>query len=75
MEIVRNELVVTLEIVIGDVEENCSVNAFRALLEDFDGELVPAKQRRKQRSDERLFENVGERLSSRRSGIRLGTKR
>ena len=36
MEVVGNELVVALEIVIGDVEENGPVDALGALLQDFD---------------------------------------
>ena len=62
MEIVRNELVIAFEIVIGDVEENCSVDALGTLLKNFDREFVTAEQRRQERGHERLFQNVSQRL-------------
>src|SRR5258706_2377882 len=44
MQIVGNELVVTLEILIGDIEENRSVDTLGPLLQDFDGVLVAPEQ-------------------------------
>ena len=57
MEIVRNELVIALEIVIGDVEKNGAVDTLGALLKDFDREFVTPQQRWQEWSHERFFQN------------------
>src|ERR1700683_3138409 len=62
MQVVGNELVVTLEILIGDVEKNSSVDAFGALLKDFHRDFVTPEQWGQEWSDERLFQNGGEGL-------------
>ena len=54
MQVVRHELVVALEIVIGNVEEDGPILAFGALAQDFNGQLMPFEQRRQER-DEGLF--------------------
>ena len=62
MQVVRDEFVVTLEVVVGDVKEDGAVLTFCAFAKDADGKLVTLEQRRKQGSDEGLFENLGEGL-------------
>ena len=58
MQVIGNELVVTLEIVIGDVEEDRAVLALGALLENPDGKFVTLEQWGKEGSDKGLVENI-----------------
>src|SRR6202521_4461513 len=58
MKIIRNELVVALEIVVGDVEENGSILALGALLQNVDRHFVTSEQWSKKRSNKRCFQNL-----------------
>src|SRR5579864_4625785 len=59
MQIVRNEFVVTLEFMIGDVEENGAVFGFDAFAEDGHGPLMTLQKRREQGRNEGLFDDLG----------------
>ena len=71
MKIIRNELVVALEIVVGDVEENSPILALGALLQNVDRHFVTFEQGTKKRSDKRCFQNLLERLD-RKQGNQVG---
>src|ERR1700730_2141123 len=71
MKIIGNELVVALEIVVGDVEENSSVLALRALLQNVDRHFMTFEQWSKKRSDKRRFQNLLERFD-RKQGNQIG---
>src|SRR5450631_1741064 len=58
MQVIGNELVVPLEIVIGDVEEDRAVFTLGALFENPDGKFVTLEQRGKQGSNKGLVENI-----------------
>src|SRR5215472_18263969 len=62
MQIVRNELVVAFQILVGDIEEDGAVLALGTFLENSHGEFVTLEKRRQQRTDERLFQDFAERL-------------
>src|SRR5579862_331954 len=62
VQIIRNEFVIALKVLVGDVEKDGAVNAFGSLLHNLDRELVAAKQRGQKRSYERLFEDRIQRL-------------
>src|SRR5258708_27919919 len=57
MQVIGNELVVALEILIGDVKKNRSVGTLRALLENFNRDLMAAQNRRQKRTSQRLLHN------------------
>src|SRR5947199_7469043 len=58
MQVVRNELVVALEILISDVEEKRSVFRFNTLLQNCNRPLMPLQQGFQQRRDKRLLQDV-----------------
>jgi len=60
---IGDELVISLQILIADIEKDGAVFALRALLENTDRQLVPPEQRRKQRGNEWLLQNFRKRLA------------
>src|ERR1700752_5497530 len=62
MQIIRNEFVVSLEIVVADVEEDRSILALRSVFENPNRKFVAFEQRRKQRGYKRLLENFIQRF-------------
>src|SRR5262249_29856859 len=63
MQIIWNELVISLKIVIGDIEIDGSVLAFGALFQDFHRLLVPFHQGRNERGNKRLLDHLSQRLA------------
>ena len=61
MEKIRNELVVTLEVEVADVEENHSILGFGALAKDFDGAAMAFEERTEMFGDDGEFDHFGER--------------
>jgi hypothetical protein len=61
MEVVRDEFVVSLELVVGDVEEKRALGAVGALANDLDGSLMSFEQRRNALGDERFANDLAER--------------
>src|SRR5438045_9397042 len=57
MQVLRNELVVALEILISDVEEKRSVFRFNTLLQNCNRPLMPLQQGLQQRRDNRLLQD------------------
>ena len=71
VEIVRDELVVALKGVVGDVEVDGALFALGADADEVDGALVAIEKRRQEGGDERLVENLLERhLGEERDEVR-----
>src|SRR5438477_7253806 len=64
MQIVGHELVVALEVMIGDIKKQRAILGFGALAQHRDRALVTFEQRRQQRRNERLFQNFRQRLGN-----------
>src|SRR6185437_13630341 len=63
MQVVRHELVVSLKLMVGDIEKNCPILGFNAVLQNFDGFFMALKQRRQQLGDERLRDDLRKRFA------------
>src|SRR5450631_1322485 len=57
MQIVRHELVVALEVMVGDIKKEGLIFGLDTLFQHRDGALVTLKQWRQQRRDERLLKD------------------
>src|SRR5438874_1172592 len=63
MQVVRDKLVIPLQVVVGDVEEQCPIQRFDAVAQYAEGLLVTLQQRRQQWRYQRRDHDLGERLA------------
>ena len=65
MQVIGNELVVSLEVLVGNVEENGPIFFFGALTQDTNRALMAREERRKDVGDQRFVQNGGKCTSER----------
>src|ERR1051326_761347 len=63
IEVIRNEFVVSLKIVVADIEVDGSLAAFRALAQDFNRLVVPLEEWRNHGGHKGLGDHLGQRLA------------
>src|SRR5436305_9403668 len=63
MQVIRDELVVSLKVVVSDIEVDGLVLALRSPAQDVDGFPMPLHQRWNQRSHKWLFDYLGQRFT------------